>query len=284
MLMHVSLFLLACAEPGRAQPAENWRLLLADHKGGYWIDARTGKVERDPKLVRKPVQARRDDPRSQKAPPPPNYVHRFRDTSISTANGVTVRMLKNRLRLETKEAKSWLSKVGAARHPALRPDGKVLAYFRWSEKRGSGKQRRADLVVRELATGKESVLVPNSHLHDVSWSPDGKLLAVSMPGSLTLFAPADNERKNAWTLQKIDARLFAHAPSGMVWDKTGTRIAMRFTFLGGRTAVAGGEPTEVFGDRQLFILNRASGKFRRLELPKGTCEGPIRGERRSAGK
>jgi hypothetical protein len=52
---------------------------------------------------------------------------------------------------------------------------------------------------------------------------------------------------------------------------------MRFVFLGGRTASGEGEYEEIYGDRQLYVLDVRTNKFRILMLPKLTCESPIRG-------
>ena len=48
----------------------------------------------------------------------------------------------------------------------------------------------------------------------------------------------------------------------------------------GRAASSDGEYEDVYGDRQLYLLDVKTKKFRIHKLPKFTCEGPIRGAMR----
>lgn len=281
MNLIAALILVACGGYYDLEPGKAWMLLLADNDGGYWLDPATGKAVRDPKLRTRRVKATKDDGRSQRVPPPPGSIIRLRDLSVTTAKGVTVRMLKNRLRLETKEKKTWLTKVGEGHRPVLRPDGKVLAYFKWSENTWSGKSRRANLVLRDLKTGKEKILVNHTHLSEAAWSPDGTRIAVSTHSDLAIYDVASGKRVFHKLTKDVDERLYAHAPDGLVWSPSGTRLAMRISFLGGRSAKADGSFDDVFGDNQLFLLDLGTKKFRVLKLPKHTHEGPIRGELRT---
>ena len=283
MILIAALLLFAFTEPAPPKPVKTWMVLCGDNGGGYWIDTATGKVTRDPKLQRKKVTAAKFDPNSQLVPPPVRYT-RLRNTSVTTAKGVTVRMLKNRLRLETKDKEVWLTKAGEAHHPVLRPDGKALAYFQWSDATWSGKSRKASVVVRDLATGKERAIVKNANLSEASWSPDGKSLAVGTHSTLCIYDAASGKRTHQWKVRDIHDDLYAHSAESIVWNPTGKHLAMRITFLGGRSAGADGKFEEVFGDTQLFLLDLDKKKFRILKLPALTCEGPVRGELRTVAK
>ncbi|MHC4956007.1 MAG: hypothetical protein ACYTGZ_19345 [Planctomycetota bacterium] len=280
MHLLIALLLFAYVEPEAAKipkAEKRWMILLADNSGGYWVDAATGKVTPDPKLRRRTRKPAKLDPNSQLVAPP-TFVRRYRDESVTTAKGVTVRMLKNRLRLESKDKKTWLTKAGVGIRPVLRPDGKTFAYIRWSEATWSGKSRKANLVIRDLATGKERAVVKDAHLNEASWSPDGKLLAVGTHTAFSIYDVASGKRVYHRALRDIHDDLYAHAPEGIVWHPDGQRLAMRCVFLGGRTASADGEFEEVFGDAQLYLLDLKTKKFRVHKLPKSTCEGPIRAE------
>ena len=283
MQLLVALLLLAQADPAPPKPVKSWMILLADKDGAYWVDAATGKVTPDPRLRRAKRKPAKRDPDSQLSPPAP-MLKRYRNESVTTAKGVTVRMLKNCLLLETKEKKTWLTKGGEGIRPVLRPDGKSLAYLRWSEPTWSGKSRRANLVVRDLATGKERVIVKDAHLSEASWSPDGKTLAVGTHSDFALYDVATAKRTYHVELRDIHDDLYAHAPDGIVWEPSGRRLAMRVVFLGGRSADADGKHEEVFGDAQLYLLDLKTKKFRVHKLPKTTSEGPIRGEVKTIGR
>jgi WD40 repeat protein len=283
--MHLIAALLLFASPDPAPqpqpPAKTWHVLLADLKGAYWVDIATGKCEHDPKLARKPHKPA-VLPGASQLVEPESPIRRYRDTFVTTANGVTVRMLKNKLRVETKDDKRWLTKVGVGHHPVLRPDGKQFVWFKWSEDTWSGKERKADLVVYDIATGTERVIVKDAHLYEVSWSPDGKTLAVGFDGNLDLYDAATGKRIHRWVLRDIHADLYAHGADGLLWSPDGKRIATRFAFLGGRAASGDGEFEDVFGDNELYVIDVESRKVRMLKMPEHTCEGPIRGEMRAA--
>jgi len=281
-LIALVLLFAAPEEPQLKPPAQHWNVLLADHKGAYWVDIESGKCEHDPKLARKPRKRSAPDGASQLSEPDPP-LRRYGDEFVTTANGVTVRMLKNMLRLETKDGKKkWLSKVGEGHRPVLRPDGKEFVWFKWSEDTWSGKERKANLEVQDLATGAERVIVKDAHLYDASWSPDGKTIAVGFDGNLDLYEAATGKRIHRWVVREIHDDLYAHGAEGLLWSPDGKTIATRFAFLGGRSADDEGEFEDVFGDNELYVIDLATKKIRVLKLPAHTCEGPIRGEMKPA--
>jgi len=265
--MATMLLLLVCAEPASA-----WWILFADEKGGYWVDARSGETKYDPELARKkkepdPV----DDGLSQLALPEPPR-RRFRDASVTKAKGVTVRMIKNRLRLEAGGKKEWLTRPMLGGRPMLRPDGKVLGYLRWDgESRRGNKAIVVDLVLLDLDSRKETVLVEKAVVDSFAWSPDGKRIVVGQVGTATLFDAKTRKAEMRWKLTDIHEGFWNHAPTHFVFHPKGDRIATRCVFVGGREA-----GTKVFGDHKLVLL---SGKKSGLiDLPETTNEGPIRGK------
>jgi hypothetical protein len=264
--MWTALLLLLLAEPATEK---TWWILFADEKGGYWVDASSGKTKYDPKLERKkPEKAKPDDGRSQFHPPPP--VRRYRDASVTAAKGVTVRMVKYCLQLQRDGKRELLTDAMCGRHPALRPDGKVLAYLRWDRtSRLGGKARIEDLVLLDLETRKETVLVESSVLHGATWSPDGKKIAVGAIGKVDLIDVKSGKTIKCWKLEEIDKRLWNHGPTHLLFHPGGEWIATRCTFLGGREA-----GTSIFGDHKLILLSEKETRV--LDLPKTTCEGPIR--------
>jgi len=268
--MLMALLLLLLAEP---VTETTWWILFADEEGGYWVDANSGKTAHDPALarVKDPRQAKPvDDGRSQLRPPPP--LKRFRDASTTTAKGVTVKLLKNCLVLEKGGKREWLTKPMLGGHPALRPDGKVLAYLRWDGKsRVGGKARVEDLVLLDLETRKVTVVREKSVIHGFAWSPDGRKLAVGAVGNVTLMDAATAKALTTWKLTDVDERLSNHGPTHLVFHPGGEWIATRCVFVGGREA-----GTEIFGDHKLILLS--AEKTRVVDLPKTTCEGPIRGK------
>jgi len=286
MYLIAALLLFAAPEPATKKPlppTKTWHVLLADDTGAYWVDVTTGKCTHDPKLARKPREVvRLNGARQLHVPDHP--IRRYGSSFVTTANGVTVRMLKNRLRLETKDGNKWLTKVGVGHRPVLRPDGKQFAWFKWSENTWSGKSRKANLVIYDIATGKERVIVKDAQLHEASWSPDGKTLAVGFDGNLDLYEAATGKRVHRWVLRDIHDDLYAHGAEGLLWSPDGKTIATRFAFLGGRSADGNGDFEDVFGDNELYVIDVASKKVRALKMPKHTCEGPIRAELRAPQK
>ena len=277
MHLLIALLLLDGTDP----LSEGWRILLADHTGAYWVDAATGKVSLDPSMRRAKRKAIKPNPDTQLAPPR-TPMKRYRNASVTTAKGITIRMLKNRMRLESGDQLVWLTKAGEGIRPVMRPDAKAFAFHRWSGPL-VGKSRKAHLVVRDLVTNKERILVKDAHLQEAAWSPDGKTLAVSTYEELAIYDVASGKRTYHRKVRDINDDLYAHAPQGMLWGPFGKRLAMRIVFLGGRMRVDG-EFDEIYGDRHLFVLDVETKKIRIHKLPKSTCEGPIRSELRSGKK
>ena len=269
--MWTLFFLLCLAEPAAAKP---WWVLFADDTGGYWVDAFSGKALHDVDLAREKRKPVKIDPTSQLVPPP---IRRYRNRTVTTAKGVTVRELKNRLQLETKEKKSWLTKAGGGREPRLRPDGKALAFLRWDGKsRVGGKARVEELLFLDLATKKSRILVPKGVIEEFAWAPDGRRLEIGRVGRIDLLDVATAKILRTWKLTGIDKRLWNHAPTGLVFHPASVRIATRCVFVGGRTV-----GTEIYGDHKLIVLSILSAERTRvLDLPPSTCEGPIRGKLR----
>ena len=261
----LAVILVACGVPLDDKP---WWVFCADESGAYWVNAVTGKAVHDPKLARKKRKPVKLDPNSQLRVPPPEFLGRYEKPGVSEAKGVVVRELKNRLRLETKEKKSWL---GAGRRPLVRPDGKAAVFQRWDGKSWNGKVRVEDLVLVDLATRKERVLLAKTAFQAIAWAPDGKTLAVGRAGRLDLVDPATAKITRTWKLADLDKRLWNHGAEGLAFRPDGKQLAARFVFLGGRTA-----GTKIFGDRTLFVLGLLFETPRQVKLTPTTCEGPLR--------
>lgn len=282
MSLITALILLACGDPSTygALESKRWMVLFADSGGGFWVDPGSGRVELDPAL-------RRKKPKPQKqtglSPPPPVRAKRYRDVDGSTVGDLTARtdslFSRKRLSLQWRGKKrQWLTDDRYdCFAPVLRPDGKALAYRRWDRKSRDGKARRFDLVVRDVATGKERVVIEKTYLCEHAWSPDGKTLAVAGVAWLDLYDTATWKRSKRWDTKSFDKRLWNHGATGLVWNPKGTHIAARFVFVGGRSASGPGDFEPIFGDHQLVVLQVSSGAFQIHTLPTTTCEGPIRG-------
>ena len=86
--------------------------------------------------------------------------------------------------------------------------------------------RRVNLVVRDLATGKERVIVKDGHLSAAFWSPDGKTLAVGTHTSLTLHDVATGKCSYQPKLRDVHDDLYAHAPTASTRRSTVTGSCM----------------------------------------------------------
>jgi len=286
MIWFLALLLIACGDPTLTVPTpKRWMVLCADNDGGFWVDPRDGKIEIDPALrrkKRKPVKA------TGLSLPPPVRARRHRDVDGSTVGELTVRTdhVLGRKRLSTQRRGEKRVYLTDDRYecffPALRPDGKFVAYKRWDLKARDGKARLFDLVVREIASGKERVFIKRTYLTEHAWSPDGKTLAVAGVAWLDLYDAATGKRTQRWKTTGFDKRLWNHGATGLIWNPAGTHIAGRFVFVGGRSASGPGEFEPIFGDHQLIVLPVKGGAVKIHTLPTSTYEGPVRGELRSA--
>lgn len=67
--------------------------------------------------------------------------------------------------------------------PAWSPDGSRIIYFRDSSKR-LGQSWPWGVFLRDVATGKDSLIWPSFHAVDFTWSPDGKKVAYGYQGQI----------------------------------------------------------------------------------------------------
>ncbi|HXH97198.1 MAG TPA: hypothetical protein VNH40_08315, partial [Gaiellaceae bacterium] len=75
--------------------------------------------------------------------------------------------------------------VGWASHPTWSPDGKTIAYALWADRIQDGVDvYRSAVSLLDVASGKESTLMPESTASDLSpaWSPDGGTIAFASYG------------------------------------------------------------------------------------------------------
>jgi RNA polymerase sigma factor (sigma-70 family) len=130
--------------------------------------------------------------------------------------------------------------------PRFAPDGR-LSYLAWG--RREGKRRPADLVIGE---GKAATaLVKDAVITDYAWSPDGKVVAYGMPGTL-VFHEVGSGKAQEVVFRDIDRRLDGHAALLICWSPDGRAVACSIVFWGGRQQ---GGP-KMLGDDELFVIPR----------------------------
>ena len=165
--------------------------------------------------------------------------------------------------------------------PHFAPNGNRLAYIVRVPLPRGGKGWRGDIVVHDLDASTRTVIAKNLHMPSVSWSPDGKRLAVGAIGSLRI-----HEGTKVVThvdLPKADKRLHAHIAGALVWRPDGRELVCSITFAGGRAAIVRDDATgkkaadfdRIYGDHELFFLT-PDGKLRAIEVPKGVSVRPHR--------
>ena len=107
--------------------------------------------------------------------------------------------------------------------PAVSPDGGVLAYVRDPLFRTRG----SELVVRDLISGSERVLVSTPEIAAPDWSPDGTRIAFTIGGTINTIAAAGGDLRTVATggdsaepAYSPDGRLLAFERDGDIWTST----------------------------------------------------------------
>ncbi|MEE8104135.1 MAG: hypothetical protein V3T86_01220 [Planctomycetota bacterium] len=153
------------------------------------------------------------------------------------------------------------------------PVGRVLAYAIDGTTAKRMKASPRDLVLLDLETGARLELLTGKHIMDFAFSPDGKVLAVSHSTQIDFY---DRAGKLLRTLaaKQIDKRMYSHGAHHILWRPDSAAIACAIQFLGGRVAIAGEEPTPIYGDHQLFIVP-LKGAVKAIDLPENAWVKPV---------
>jgi len=156
------------------------------------------------------------------------------------------------------------------RDPAVSPDGRSVAFVEVFGRLGKVRKGRVKLL--SLKDGSVRTLLPDVHVLEKAFSPDGKTLAVSHGSGLDLVDVKNGKsRRIDW--RAVDAKMYAHGAWNLCWCPDGTKIACRITFLGGREA--GGGP--IRGDDTLFVFDprKETIELSEIALPVGFRRGPL---------
>jgi Tol biopolymer transport system component len=146
-------------------------------------------------------------------------------------------------------ATGTFSVIADGRHPAVSPDGRLLAYVR------TQCDAPSTLIIRDLASGRETELAPGPEVNvngRLSFAPDSWHLTVEAP-----HAPN-------YDLWLLDARATPDgAPTRVV--NPGLDFGMvPSLYLGNTGLLVGGVPTSNNGDSQVVTLDPSSGDLRIL--------------------
>ncbi len=109
------------------------------------------------------------------------------------------------------------------------------------------------IFLRDLDSGKEIELSKSVFFREFAWSPNGKILAISLDQSV-LFVDQSGKTLRTVTSESIDKRLYAHGAYHLKWRPDSAAVACSIQFLGGRAAMPGAEPKPLYGDHELFIV------------------------------
>jgi hypothetical protein len=158
----------------------------------------------------------------------------------------------------------WYIDLGPDAKPVRLSDGKHRSYdlsitsdarVAWIVHKGSkNKQQFKDLMLHPslMASGKMRTLIADQHIFGYAISLDGKTLAWSDPGSLTLVN-LETSASREIPLQGVHSQLLNHAAHEIDWRPDGKIMAIRCFFVGGVEARDGERP-RMFADDKVFFI------------------------------
>lgn len=132
-----------------------------------------------------------------------------------------------------KSARKITNCPGGAWEPRCHPTADEVAYV---ELVGEPPVRTGKLVVCKLDGSKTRTLVEGVTLREFSWSPDGKFIACSLPGTVVLIDAATGKEAEKISLRTIDPELAQANIRFITWRPDGKVIAGSVQLAGNQEA------------------------------------------------